>query len=82
MKIDDGKSCNTFSQPRGERLSVDSMLYVEAIDIRHLDFDDFGDNDGQIEIAVPSMLRANATARPPMSGIRVAVKDNVDLEDT
>ena len=71
-----------FSQPRGERLSVDSMLYIEAIDRKFLDFDDSGDNHGQKEIAVPSRLRSDASARLPMSGIRVAVKDSFDLEDT
>lgn len=45
-------------------------------------FDDSGDNHGQMEIAVPSRLRSDASARLPMSGIRVAVKDNFDLKNT
>ena len=71
-----------FSQPRGEILPIDGMLVIEAIDRKSPDFDDSGDNHGQIEIAVPSRLRSNASARLPMSGIRVAVKDNFDLEGT
>lgn len=35
-----------------------------------------------MEIAVPSRLRSDASARLPMSGIRVAVKDNFDLKNT
>ena len=71
-----------FSQPQGERISVDSMLYIKAIDRKTLDFDDSGDSSGRIEIAVPSRLRINTSARLPMSGIRVAIKDNFDLEGT
>ena len=71
-----------FSQPRGERLYVDSMLFIDATDRKLLDFDGSRDNHGQTEIAVPSRLRSNASATLPMSGIRVVVKDNFDLEDT
>ena len=58
----------------------DSKLSIEAIDRKFLSFDDSGDNYGRIEIAVPSRLRSEASTRLPMSGIRVAVKDNFDLE--
>lgn len=41
-----------------------------------------GDNHGQIEVAVPSRLESHASSRLPLLGIRVAVKDNFDLEGT
>ncbi len=71
-----------FSQPRGEWLSIDSNLSIEAKDRNFRNVGDSGDNYGLIEIAVPSRLRSHASSRLPMSGIRVAVKDNFDLEGT
>ena len=71
-----------FSHPQGELLSIDNKLSIEATDRNFRDFDGSGDNHGRIEIAVPSRLRSDASTRLPMSGIRVAVKDNFDLKDT
>ena len=35
-----------------------------------------------MEISVPSRLRSHASSKLPLAGIRVAVKDNFDLEGT
>ena len=50
-----------FSHPQDELLSIDSKLSIEAMDRKFQDFDDSGDNHSQIEIAVPSRLRSDAS---------------------
>ncbi|KAL8938544.1 MAG: hypothetical protein Q9216_003830 [Gyalolechia sp. 2 TL-2023] len=44
--------------------------------------DPSGDNYGHINIAVPSRLRSFTSNRLPLSGFRIGVKDNFDLEGT
>lgn len=41
-----------------------------------------GDNYGHVDVAVPSRLRRHVSSKLPLSSIRVAVKDNFDLEGT
>ncbi|KAL8716106.1 MAG: hypothetical protein Q9220_000011 [cf. Caloplaca sp. 1 TL-2023] len=44
--------------------------------------DTTGDNHGHVNVAVPSRLRRYIFSKLPLSGIRVAVKDNFDLKGT
>lgn len=43
---------------------------------------DTGDNHGQVTVAVPSRLGPHVPHKPPLSRIRVGVKDNFDLKGT
>ena len=41
-----------------------------------------GDNNGQVTVAVPSRLGSHIPRKPPLSHVRVGVKDNFDLQGT
>lgn len=56
------------------------MRSINSGDRNIHDVDRSGDNHGQIDIAVPSRLKTHASLRLPLSGIRVAIKDNFDLK--
>ena len=56
------------------------MRVADLISGNLQDIDASGDNHGRTEIGVPSRLRSRHSSELPLSGVRLGIKDNFDVE--